>query len=483
MGGRENKQYLTSAQIDYDLTDQLKLTSVSGYYGVRESLTSNGGYGPTSNNAFAVLFSNDQYSQELRLASDLGGMVDFVLGGFYEDRKLYTLTFIAVPGINYPLPTESTHQRQKASSVFGQLLFNPTDALQITAGGRYTHETKKLLDFTVTPYGGVPVNVVNDPRYPSDKLTFNDFSPEVTIKYNVNPDVMLFASYKKGFKSGGFDAGFTNGAILANPARGQTFKPEKVSGFEGGIKARLADRQLTLNLTGYWYDYKGLQVSVFDTTSRAFRLQNAARARIKGLELESSFSPRSVPGLNLHAALALNDGKYRDYLADCYAGQTAALGCNQQYDPVLGRYLSQDLSGRHLRKAPVLSGNFGGYYETSLGGALMTSLSVDASYSGKYNAGTQLQPLAEQKAFAKIDATWRLFTEDDKWELAVIGRNLTNKRNLINGIDRTGTGGAKGTNAVSCTAIGTPAGCVPLADIIGTVAVPRTVAVQVTFRY
>jgi hypothetical protein len=113
----------------------------------------------------------------------------------------------------------------------------------------------------------------------------------------------------------------------------------------------------------------------------------------------------------------------------------------------------------------------------------MMSLSADASYSSKYNVGTQLQPLAVQDAFAKLDATFRLFTPDRKWELAVIGRNLTNKRNLINGIDRTGTGGAKGTDGVSCTSIGTPTGCVPLADIIGTPAMPRTVAIQLTYNY
>lgn len=482
-GYRNNAQYLVSGQVDWDVTDQIKLTSVSGYYGVRETLMSNGGYGPTSNNAFAVRFTNDQYSQELRLASDFGGMFDFLVGGFYEDRKLYTMTFIAVPVINFPLPTESTNQRQKSSSVFGQLMFNPTEQIQITAGGRYTHETKKLLDFTVTPYGGTPFDVTTSPLYPSDKLTFNDFSPEVTIKYNPAPEVMVFASYKQGFKSGGFDAGFTNGAIAANPARGQTFNPEEVEGFEVGLKSSLANRQLTFNLTGYWYDYSGLQVSVFDTTSRAFRLQNAAKARIKGIEAELAYSPASVPGLNLHVSTAYNDSKFRDYLADCYAGQTASLGCDQQFDATLGRFTAQDLSGRRLRKAPIFTANFGGYYETALGEALMTSFSIDANYSSKYNAGTQLQPLAVQQAFTKIDATWRLFTEDRKWELAVIGRNLTNKRNLINGIDRTGTGGAKGTDGVTCSSIGVPTGCVPLADIIGTVARPRSVAVQLTYNY
>ena len=112
----------------------------------------------------------------------------------------------------------------------------------------------------------------------------------------------------------------------------------------------------------------------------------------------------------------------------------------------------------------------------------MMSLSSDLAYSSSYNVGTQLQPIAYQPAFAKLDATMRLFSEDKRWELALIGRNLTNKRNLVNGIDRTGTGGSKGSTTTSCTAAG-QTGCIAIADLIGTSSLPRTVAVQVTFKY
>lgn len=504
-GNRNNEQVLLTGTIEYDLTDALSLTSVTGYYDVRERLTSNGGYGPVSNNGFAVRFKNEQISQELRLASDFDSQLNFLLGGFFENRKLYTLTFIAVPGINFVLPLESTNQEQDTYSVFGQLLWNPTDQIEVTVGGRYTHEIKKLLDYTVEPFGGTPVDVTQLPAYPDTKRTFNNFSPEVTVTYKPHSDLMLFASFKKGFKSGGYDAGYTNGAILADPARGQTFGPEKVTGGEIGMKSRLADQQLTFNLTAYWYEYKGLQVSVFDTISRAFKLQNAAKARVRGIELETQFDPRSIPGLNLHAAASVNDAKYREYEGDCYAGQTVAQGCNLAFNPIAdqanpplgaalvdglyGFYTAQDLSGRRLRKAPVFTANVGGYYEFPVISGLLMSFGADLNYSSKYNVGTQLQPIAVQPAFAKIDATLRVFSEDKRWELALIGRNLTNKRNLVNGIDRTGTGGVagvsaatKGNNLPSCTDAG-QAGCSALADLIGTPALPRTVALQATFRY
>ncbi|HMP56631.1 MAG TPA: TonB-dependent receptor, partial [Novosphingobium sp.] len=501
-GSRANAQELITGTIEWQASDALTLTSVSGYYGIREKLTSNGGYGPISNNTFAVRFNNKQYSQELRLASDDDGPLNFLVGGFYEDRKLYTLTAIVVPQFLLRLPNESTNQRQKSTSAFGQILFDPTDQVQVTLGGRYTHEVKDLKDYTVTPVvGGVygtPVDVTQNPLYGSTKLKFNNFSPEATVTWKPQDDLMVFASYKRGYKSGGFDAGYTNAGILANPARSQRFNPEKVEGVEGGIKSQFAGRQITMNLTGYWYDYKGLQVSVFDTIARAFRLQNAAKARVRGLELETRFRPDAVPGLNLHATLAYNDAKFREYLADCYQGQTKALGCNALFNPapnqltppagsdlvngVFGTYTAQDLSGRRLRKAPKFAATFGGYYETAVTSGLMLSLSTDVSYSGSYVHGTNYQPLAGQDSFAKIDATLRLFREDKRWELAAIGRNLTNKRNLINGIDRTGTGSGKGTILPSCTGVG-QTGCAAASDIIGTPTLPRTVALQLTWRY
>ena len=496
-GNRNNSQALLSGEIDWNVTDALKLTSVTGYYRVSEKLTSNGGYGPYSNNFFAVRFRNEQVSQELRLASSFDGPVNFLLGGFYEDRKLYTLTMIGVPFAgpfanptsvtNIRLPIESTHQKQESYSAFGQLIFEPIDQVQITAGARYTHEVKNLLDYTVTPVVagayGTPVDVTTNPLYGSKRLSYNDFAPEVTVTWKPVTDVMLFASYKEGFKSGGFDAGYTNAAIIANPGRGQIFLPEHVKGGEVGLKSRFADRQLTFNLTGYWYDYTGFQVSVFDTISRAFRLQNAGSARVRGIEAELRYSPNSVPGLSLHATGAWNDAKYRQFdNADCYQGQTQALGCNLGLLNGTAR-TAQDLSGRRLRKAPAFAATFGGYYETPVTTGLMLGLSVDGSYSGAYEYGTNYQPQAYQRAYAKLDATLRLFTEDKRWEFAVIGRNLTDKRNLINGIDRTGTGSGKGTALPSCTGINQGAGCAALSDIIGTPTLPRTVALQASFKY
>ena len=505
-GARYNKQALVAATTEYKLTDDLALTSVTGYYWIRESLMSNGSYQITPNYGFAVKFNSKQFTEELRLASSFDGPLNFLVGGFYEKRTMFTGTQLGVPSLLLNLLTvETTRQKQISYSGFGQALFDVTPELQITAGGRYTHEIKKLLDYTVynpaSSYPNNPLDVTELPTYPGSpkpKLKFDNFSPEVTVKYQATEDMMLFASYKKGFKSGGFDAGYTAGAIL-NPARqaqGQTFRPEKVDGFEAGVKSELLDRQLILNLTGYWYDYSDLQVAVFDTQIHAFRTENAAKARVKGLELQTSYNPRAMPGFNLHASAALNDAKFRDYIGDCYAGQTRALGCNLvlndggsassvAFNPVTGRqeprFTSQDLSGVRLRKAPKWTLNAGGYYELGIAQALMFSLSADLAYSDGYVASTNYNPDTYQKAFAKLDATGRIFSSDRRWELALIGRNLTNKRNLINANDRNSTGGGKG-GFVQCSTLAQTQ-CDRLPDITGTPSQARAVTLQATFHY
>ena len=494
-GARYNKQALFAGTVNYRLSDDLNLTSVTGYYWVGEKLMSNGSYQVTPNYAFAVKFNTHQLTEELRLASSFKSPLNFLVGGFYENRKLFTGTQLGVPSLLINLyDIETTHQRQISYSGFGQLLYDVTPQIQITAGGRYTHEIKKLLDYTVyqpaSVYPNSPIDVTLQPTYPGSpdpRLTFNNFSPEGTVTYKPMPDLMVFASYKRGFKSGGFDAGYTAGAILspARQAQGQTFRPEKVKGFEGGLKSELLDRQLIFNLTGYYYDYDDLQVAVFDTQIHAFKTQNAAKARIKGLELQTSFNPRAITGLNLHVSAALNDAKFRDYLGDCYAGQTRFAGCDQvlntvgsaaslAFNPATGlmepRFTSQDLSGTRLRKAPRFTATFGGYYEFALGSTLMASLSADAAYSDGYITSTNYNPDSFQPKFATIDATARLFTADKRWELAVIGRNLTDKRALINANDRNATGGGKG-GFVTCSSLAQTQ-CDRLPDITATPILP-----------
>ncbi len=474
-GRRYNRQTLVTGDINYELTDALKLTSLTGYYQTKEHYYSVSGNDVVVPLATSGRLRVSQFSEELRLQSDFSGPFNFLTGAFYEHKKSFVTTVLVTAG-GVVLAQEPYFQKGDAYSVFGQGNFKVTEQLELSAGGRYTHERKELTSLNVLLTNGTVVPVTQSPlfpQFPGNALKFNNFSPEATIKYKPSADVMLFASYKRGFKSGGFDASYTSGAIAANPARGLAFRPEKVKGFEVGLKSSLMDRQLTLNLTAYHYKYTDLQVSAFDGTNLTFKILNAGSARIQGLESEIYFRPQALPGFSLHATGSYNDSKYLSYVgANCYQGQTRALGCTLNPNATTGVGTAQDLSGRQLQRAPRYSGTIGAYYEfdVSQSGWKM-SLSSDTSYSSRYNGSTEYAPTAFQKAFVKTDATVRIFTPDQKLEFALIGRNLANKFTLERVSDKPQTGSGKGTN------VGV------LADEAATLSPPRSITLQFTYRY
>ena len=162
-----------------------------------------------------------------------------------------------------------------------------------------------------------------------------------------------------------------------------------------------------------------------------------------------------------------NRARYANYLAPCFAGQSIVEGCTLTSNGVP----FQSLDGKPTSNAPKWTGNLAVNYETGLGGGLATAIGFNARYSSAYLASPFNNTLARQGSYVSLDASFRIKTADDRYELALIGRNLTN-RFIINGtLDIVGTGSGTGTNnAVR-------------ADQAGLVGSPRTVQVQATFRF
>lgn len=467
-GMRTNEQVLLTGDVSFDLTDSLNLTAVTGYYEADEYFSTNASHDIRAWQAASGTFNPRQLSQEVRLTSDFASPVNFMVGAMYERRRASQATSIVRPKAGLKLPTESTSQKHEAYSAFGQVIWDATERLEVSLGGRYSHEKRRVLDYIVET-ATVTADVV--PLLPVTEVSFDDFSPELTLSFQATPDILLFGSYKQGFKSGGLDSGYTGGAILANPARGIDFAPEEVEGFEVGMKSSLVDGQVALNLTGYWYDYDNLQVSAFDSQAQVYKVISAARARVRGIEAETFYTPHAVPGLTLHLSGTFNDAKYLEYLADCYTGQTIELGCNKVLNPVTGLYTSQDLSGQQMQRAPRYTASLGVYYEFPVSDKLMIGTSANAAYTDDYQAGSLSQPGGHQGSFVKTDATIRFFRPDQRWEIALIGLNLTNKITVDRANDKPGTGSGKGgTTGV-------------LSDIVGALSPPRQVMLQATYRY
>lgn len=459
-----NKQDYGTLELNFDIVPELTLTSLTGYYKLKSDSMVNPTLTTAAGPTFAVTndFGRKQITQELRLNSDFRGPLNFTAGVFYEDGKLtdrvrfirnrayYFISpeFFALPFIfNFPLnilddDRESTVDIE-TKSAFGQLRYEVTDQLELAAGVRYTDESRRLSVFDFQN------NVDISPFLPRPVVGSKTWSPEATITYTPTDDLTVFASYKRGYKSGSFAVAVPANAIR-NPLTGQivgaedkSFEDEKVKGYEIGIKSRLLDRSLLANLAFYDYRYDGLQVGANEPSAGGvpvIRTVNAGKARTYGVDFDLNYRPGAFDGLTLNASVNWNKARYKDLTTiPCYYNQTVAMGCSLTPntfgapDAATGqpRFLTQQLSGTPLVRAPEWSANFGFDYEMPVGTGMKLLFSNNNQYSSKYvnfpATGLPDDDDNYQKSFFRTDASLALKAEDDKWEVALIGKNLTDK--------------------------------------------------------
>ncbi|HEX8058272.1 MAG TPA: TonB-dependent receptor [Novosphingobium sp.] len=475
------RSWALNGNISYEL-DNLTLSSVTNYNTNNnrwacacDFQTSNAGQWATENSTWKA------FSQELRAQTTLDGPINGMIGALYQNTKRDFGQYIAFAGLrNSAAPTSDVYVATRKTSftkgetfaVFGQLSWKIVPELELAGGVRYTHETKD--SFFSQPYNNPGVTSIFRPANDPDGLgqitadqTFNNWSPEVTLTWKPSDDILIYGAFKTAYKSGGFSNGGINSKFSSNPLDDLTFDPERARGFEAGIKTTLADNQLRLNLTAFTYKYLDLQVDFFNSPIFAFQTLTAD-AKTSGVEVEFEYAPRSVAGLNLHGSLNYTDAHYTKFPnAPCYAGQTIAEGCTL----IGGIFTQQNLNGAPLSVAPKWTGNLGVAYEMPVGNGLKFGINVDGRYSDAYLASGFGNPLSRQDSYVTLDAGIRFGAEDDNWEIALVGKNLTNAFYVSGVVDGPSTGGGAGTTAGV------------KADQLGFANLPRTVRVQVTKRF
>ena len=420
----ENEQILTTVAIDYAISDVLTVTSVTGYYDV-----SSWGSGPAFGllPAPAVAAQNlefDQFTQELRLSSDFDGPVNFVAGLYYEDKTHDYFQPVVLTSAGFTAVREYD-QDTEAISAFVDLTWSITDQVELSAGVRYSDEEK-----TFETFRGY--------TEPEQTLDWDDFSPQVTLSWRVSDEWMLFASYREGFKSGGFD-----GAFSFAPTPIASYEPEEVDGFEAGAKGTLLDNTLQLSVAAYRYEYDQLQLSTFNAQTLSLAIVNAAAAEIKGIEADFVWLT-PLHGLQARGSISVLDSEFTEYLAPCWEGQSIAAGCDQGFDGAA--FNAQDLGGEPLNQAADFVATFGFVHEQELGSVLL-GLSMDATYSDSYETSTERIPGTKQDSYARLNAAISLASLDDTWSVALIGRNLTDEYTITTGTNQPGTGAGTGTAA------------------------------------
>jgi iron complex outermembrane receptor protein len=417
-----------------------------------------------------------QFSQELRFASPGGETFDYIGGVYYQNAKLdvqdFTLfnpTFLALgPPFNALGDTRNDRDYSQTSdliSVFAQGQLSLSDRFRITAGARFNHEKKKgsrTLAIVQGPLSTAPAAVVAavfralniEAHSVSGKLSEDSFNPMVNAQYDVTDDLMFYASYARGTKAGGFDIrsnSLPGSTTVAKPGAFE-FQDESANNFEAGLKYK--GRDFAFNISAYRTKYKDLQVNIFDGTLN-FNVRNAAAAKTQGIEAD--FRAALTEGLTLSGAIAYLDFEFTNFTdGQCFYLQTP--GANGFCD----------YTGKRNALTPKWSGNLNVDYSTPVTSGMKVAFNVNVDFSSAYIAAANLDPRTRQDSYAKLGARLALAEIDNRWEIALIGRNLTNQRILQT------------------------ASSMPLATTItrnagnaynGIVDRPRTIAVQLTGRF
>lgn len=263
-------------------------------------------------------------TQEVTLSGSQSSL-DWLVGGWYlRDNAKARLNF-RLPGLGRPPFTHIYRQRTEATAIFGQATYSVLPALRLTAGLRYSDETKTATQTVGT--GGCTALVT--------KNKYDDLSPRFGIDFDAGENVMLYASASKGFKAGG-----GNVAVCGN-----TYGPETLWAYEGGFKSQWLENRVRLNVAAYYYDYKGYQATQLGFLNNApvSIITNAASATAKGVEAELQVEP--ARGLTLEVNAALADSKFGTFI-------TA-----NQFGPG-----TTNLAGNRLVLSPKFSGTMAAQY-------------------------------------------------------------------------------------------------------------------------
>ncbi len=438
-----------SLRIDYE-ADLFTLTSVTGYTHYDSDLHDNATFAGDAQVPFFERTDHESISQELRFQTRFDSPVNLMGGVLYSEDDLFFRNSARIA----PLTADSRNGRQwtwdkvanqdgRTFSAYAELVWDITHNIELSGGARYTDEKKDFV-FTV-PHLHELFDVFLPGILSSQTLAgqFKDdnVSPQVSIAWSPTDDVTLFAAYREGFKSGGFDASHTLAAsAVIDDIR---FESEEADGFEFGIKSRWLNNSVQLNATAYFFDYKDLQVTSLDTETTQFRIQNAAAASTEGFEAELTWAPR--PDLTLRGFVNYNVAKFDEFLTNCYAGQSIEAGCDQVFNPNTGRFVSQDVGGTTVPIAPEWVGTLGFTYDFKLGNSgWMASLDLDGRYFGSYSRSLLRNPGTKGSSYTIFDGSLRAYSPDERWQFTLIARNLFDKVVALNVIDRSLTGSGNG---------------------------------------
>ncbi|MFT5482243.1 MAG: iron complex outermembrane receptor protein [Halieaceae bacterium] len=465
--GAKLDSFSTTVQIDWDVGENT-LVSLTNYSEYDTESVLDGDFSDLLFIEQRPVEEFEQFSQEFRFASPGGEVLDYIVGAYFEsqevdsdnptDLNLIALSAVNIPGSPVPavqLSIEQLYtQESDTAAVFGEVSWQITNQLTLTAGARYSNEDKeadrtvRLTDFKSTQdlqdsftrliASGLlgRAEFVTESDRSSDNLSYS-----ANLAWDFNDDSMAYLRLARGYKTGGFNAAFTVTDPLEPGEVPDDFEydDEEVDSIELGAKMVFLDVAAELNVAVFYTELKDLQVSTF--VDSGFVVGNAAASTSKGIEVEGRWA--ATPYLNFSLSVAYLDSTYDDFPdAPCTANQllrgdgsgspedTAAVagaGCQGYTGGATG---TTNLKGNVAGRAPEYSATFISNLVLPVGDTMLFRASVDLQYEDEVSLSN---PQNYQDSYHKINARLGLASKDQKWAVALIGKNLTDETTFGNG--------------------------------------------------
>lgn len=400
-----------SGNLQVDLSPDFNVTSITAYRKFN-GVYSSGDGSPFSPTLQANHIYNRQFSQELRLNGKIGPSFNFTVGGYYLHKRSQNISRVTLTTLNF---IENNKIPATTKAVFANGDWEILTGLHVIGGIRYTDITKSFI------YGrkGIPGSSIGGATPPSiaslDGLVGTFKGDRVdwrgVLQYRWSDQIMTYVQVSTGFKSGGVNP------RPFNPLQAIPFGPETLTAYEAGFKSDLFDRRLRLNVSGFINKYNDILVTVATCPTGlgapcALPL-NAGKADVKGAEAEMTLRP--VDGFIIDASLA--------YLAFKYTSISAIAASSGIGREDKGQYISP------------WQWSVGAQYDVEFASGAKLTPRIDVNHQDTFNRNAnnvdattgRKDIFGVVKGRTLVNAKLTFRTPADHWELALEGRNLTNK--------------------------------------------------------
>lgn len=427
--------YGLAMTVNWDINENLSLKSITAYREMNAVFGSDTDGSPITYVETEQEQDQNQISQELQLiGTSFDDKLEWVMGLFYFDEygkdvndvNLATGLFNgleSLPGtlngsplnaptapggpgnpINIGLDLEFNIFNEidiTSYAAFTQGTYSITDKLRLTAGARISHEKKTyVLEHTRDVSGAfiIPETTVEN--------SWTSFTPMGSLDYRWTDDVMTYVSVSKGYKSGGFNGRPTTNAAV------DSFDPETIVSYEVGTKTQWLDNRLQLNVAAFQGNYTDIQlgsISADSTGNLVLRIQNAGKAKIRGLEFEMQARP--TPGLDLNASAGYVDFEFTE----------------------LNPGVQEITIDAVPPQTPKWTATAGIQYSWDVGNKSSMYIRGDWSYQARTQNDVQNTALIEAPAFNLFNARLVYEHEEGGWSAALSVTNLTDEVYVTNG--------------------------------------------------